>query len=234
MIIHKVSPPHDDTAANENESDDEKLGDEVEGPTAGKNEAEKGNAEEEKDKDKKGSQAELEADPISLKYGHLDLYWENGGSLELSSKEGKRALLKPSEIDKSNEKAVAKIPPNALTYEFVLKGMKDDRSYLVRSRARNKSGWGEYSPPIEILTEKMEIDSKILKAGEKEILMGWLPKKYQGRKLKLLFRASKKGFASTAFHAKCDNKGLYLYLCCVYMREREKKRFFLKKKDTLA
>jgi len=52
----------------------------------------------------------------------------------------------------------------------------------------------------------MEVDSKILKAGEKELIVGWLPKKYQQRKLKLLFRASKKGFASTAFHAKCDNK----------------------------
>jgi len=115
-------------------------------------------------------------------------------------------LLKSSEIDKSNEKQVAGLPANASTFEFVLKGMRDYRSYLVRSRARNKSGWGEYCSPIEILTEKMEVDSKILRAGEKEILINWLPKKYQNRKLKMIFRASKKGFASNAFHAKCDNR----------------------------
>jgi hypothetical protein len=124
----------------------------------------------------------------------------------LSSKEAKKALLKPSEVDRSNAKQAASIPANAISYEFILKGMRDSRSYLIRSRARNKSGWGEYSSPAEILTEKMEIDSKILKAGEKEILLGWLPKKYQSRKLKLIFRASKKGFSSAAFHSKCDNK----------------------------
>jgi len=198
----QVAPPSEEAAANEkDESDDEKAGDGKEGPNAEKKPNDP-NAEAKADN---AQPNELVADPISLKYGHLDLYWENGGSVELSSKEAKKAFIKPSDVVK-NEKEVGKIPPNGSSYEYVLKGMKDYRSYLVRCRGRNKSGWGEYSSPIEILTEKMEVDSKILRAGEKEILMGWLAKKYQQRKLKLLFRASKKGFASTAFHAKCDNK----------------------------
>jgi len=85
-------------------------------------------------------------------------------------------LVNPSEIDKSNEKP-ANLLVNSSTYEFTLKGMRSSRSYLVKCRGRNKSGWGEYCSPIEIITEKMELDSKILKAGEKEILVNWLPKK---------------------------------------------------------
>jgi len=133
------------------------------------------------------------------------LYWETGGLMDLSSKEAKKALVNPSEIDKSNEKP-GNLLVNSSTYEFTLKGMRSSRSYLVKCRGRNKSGWGEYCSPIEIITEKLELDSKILKAGEKEILVNWLPKKYQTRSLKMIFRASKKGYACTAFHARCDNK----------------------------
>jgi len=195
--------------ANENEeSGDEKLivdDNEKEGPTPQRNANESENNAQAKNGNE-DAQLEMGVDPISMRYANLDLYWEDGGSMDLSSKEAKKALLKPSEVDKSNEKQAASLPQNASTFEYILKGMKDYRSYLIRARARNKSGWGQYSSPVELLTEKMEVDSKILKAGEKEILTKWLPKKYQSRRLKLIFRASKHGFVSTSFHAKCDNK----------------------------
>jgi len=213
---HAAAPQLEAAPSNEEAGQNDKD-DSDEGPTpqAKENEASKSGVNNENVVDESKSkpenesgviQPEVGSDPISMKYAHLDLYWEKGGSMDLSSKEAKKALLKSSEIDKSNEKQVAGLPANASTFEFVLKGMRDYRSYLVRSRARNKSGWGEYCSPIEILTEKMEVDSKILRAGEKEILINWLPKKYQNRKLKMIFRASKKGFASNAFHAKCDNR----------------------------
>jgi len=194
-----LSDPKDELedANDKDESEDEEAGgDDKEGPNAEDKNAKPGNAD-----NVPGS--ENNVDPIVAKYGHLDLSWENGGSLDLLSKEAKKALINPSDIEKSNN---SQVPSNASTYEFVVKGMRDNRSYLVRSKGRNKSGWGEYGSPVEIITEKMEVDSKILRMGEKDILMGWLPKKFQNRKLKLLFRASKKAFASTAFHTKCDNK----------------------------
>ncbi|ETO29173.1 hypothetical protein RFI_07952, partial [Reticulomyxa filosa] len=201
-----VAAPNEDATNDKEESedggDDEQLpGDEREGPMALK--AEESNKNENASEEK--AKPDNEEQP-NLKYAHLDLYWENCGTMDLSSKEAKKALLKSSDVEKLNEKQ-ALIPINASTYEILAQGMRDYRSYLIRCKARNKSGWGEYGVPLEILTEKMEIDSKILKPGEKEILVSWLPKKYQGRKLKLLFRASKKAFASAAFHAKCDNKG---------------------------
>ena len=40
----------------------------------------------------------------------------------------------------------------------------------------------------------------------RKILKGWLPEAMVGE-LRLLFRASRDGFAASAFHSKCDNKG---------------------------
>ena len=40
----------------------------------------------------------------------------------------------------------------------------------------------------------------------RKILKGWLPEAMEGE-WRLLFRASRDGFAASAFHSKCDNKG---------------------------
>jgi len=53
----------------------------------------------------------------------------------------------------------------------------------------------------------LTIDSVILKSKEKAALLKFVSKKESKKRWKLLFRASKDGFASTQFHAKCDNKG---------------------------
>ena len=42
--------------------------------------------------------------------------------------------------------------------------------------------------------------------GYRKILQGWLPAAMVGE-WRLLFRASRDGFAASAFHSKCDNKG---------------------------
>ena len=42
--------------------------------------------------------------------------------------------------------------------------------------------------------------------GHRNILKGWLPKAMVGE-WRLLFRASRDGFAASVFHSKCDNKG---------------------------
>lgn len=50
-------------------------------------------------------------------------------------------------------------------------------------------------------------ESEILTSEEHQsILKGWLPSDVQGE-WRLLFRASRDGFATDAFHSKCDNKG---------------------------
>ena len=50
-------------------------------------------------------------------------------------------------------------------------------------------------------------ESTILtKVDHRKILKGWLPEVLVGE-WRLLFRASRDGFAASAFHSKCDNKG---------------------------
>ena len=41
----------------------------------------------------------------------------------------------------------------------------------------------------------------------RKILKGWLPEAMVGGEWRLLFRASRDGFAGTVFHSRCDNKG---------------------------
>ncbi|ETO31594.1 hypothetical protein RFI_05527 [Reticulomyxa filosa] len=79
--------------------------------------------------------------------------------------------------------------------------------YGVRVRGKNKSGWGGYSSAMKGITKKLSIDSIILKEKEKNALLKFVTKKERKKRWKLLFRASKDGFLSTQFHAKCDNKG---------------------------
>ena len=41
----------------------------------------------------------------------------------------------------------------------------------------------------------------------RQTLIGWLPSELQDGEWRLLFRASRDGFAAKAFHLRCDNKG---------------------------
>ena len=41
----------------------------------------------------------------------------------------------------------------------------------------------------------------------RQALIGWLPSELQDGEWRLLFRASRDGFAAKAFHSRCDNKG---------------------------
>ena len=61
----------------------------------------------------------------------------------------------------------------------------------------------ELSKPKE---PKEFVDSLILTNKEHRVLKGWLPMALVGE-WRLLFRASRDGFASSVFHSKCDNKG---------------------------
>jgi len=91
------------------------------------------------------------------------------------------------------------------TYE--IRDLKDSMVYAIRVRGKNKSGWGACSIPRNGTTKKLTIDSAILKPKEKAALLKFVTKKERKKRWKLLFRASKDGFASTQFHTKCDNKG---------------------------
>ena len=46
----------------------------------------------------------------------------------------------------------------------------------------------------------------LMNVGHRKILKGWLPEAMVGE-WRLLFQASRDGFAASAFHSKCDNKG---------------------------
>ena len=63
----------------------------------------------------------------------------------------------------------------------------------------------ELKPPVQ--PAKPFEESEILTSDEhQQGLKGWLPTDLEG-KWRLLFRASRDGFASETFHSKCDNKG---------------------------
>jgi len=53
-------------------------------------------------------------------------------------------------------------------YPCVIKQLLDKSDYAVRVRAKNSSGWGDWSAPQIFMTKKLLIDSKILKAKEKK------------------------------------------------------------------
>lgn len=48
------------------------------------------------------------------------------------------------------------------------------------------------------------MDSKILEKDESTLIGEWVGKPF---KAQLLYRATRDGFASSAFHSKCDNQG---------------------------
>eukprot|EP01083_Nonionella_stella_P296481 1007224_1 len=95
-------------------------------------------------------------------------------------------------------------------YKYVISELRDNTAYAIRIRGKNSSGWGNYTESLKIQTPKMTIASKILKSKENRYLTKILPKKLKNKKYKLLFRATKDGFSSSQFHAKCDNKGATL------------------------
>jgi len=92
-------------------------------------------------------------------------------------------------------------------WKYNIRNLKDSAVYAIRVRGRNKSGWGSFSSAAKGITKKLTIDSTILKPKEKAALLKMVTKKERNKRWRLLFRASKDGFASTQFHAKCDNKG---------------------------
>ena len=64
-------------------------------------------------------------------------------------------------------------------------------------------------PKVEFTIDNLEKefeDSLILTIDTRRVLKGWLPLAMAGE-WRLLFRASRDGFASSVFHSKCDNKG---------------------------
>ena len=60
----------------------------------------------------------------------------------------------------------------------------------------------ELTPKIPKHFEESEI---LTNEEHRSVLNGWLP--YRDGKWRLLFRASRDGFAAATFHSKCDNKG---------------------------
>mmetsp|Transcript_52579 Transcript_52579/g.83738 ORF Transcript_52579/g.83738 Transcript_52579/m.83738 type:complete len:750 (-) Transcript_52579:96-2345(-) len=92
-------------------------------------------------------------------------------------------------------------------FKFIIEELRDNTAYCVRIRGKNSSGWGAYTVPLKVQTPKMSILSKILKSKEFGYFSKILPKKLKNKRFKLIFRASKDGFAASQFHAKCDNKG---------------------------
>ena len=62
-------------------------------------------------------------------------------------------------------------------------------------------------PTVQASKPAKTFQESVLLTNEnhQSVLKGWLPS--QEGKWRLLFRASRDGFAATAFHSKCDNKG---------------------------
>ncbi|ETO13190.1 hypothetical protein RFI_24186 [Reticulomyxa filosa] len=121
----------------------------------------------------------------------------------VSDKDGK---IKTLEWTVSQIVSVDKLPKGK--FLWTIRKLKPRSVYLLRMRAKNSSGWGLYSfPATQLVTKDCDIESKILKPKEQEMLSKWMPKKYTQKKWKLLLRASKDGFDSATFHRKCDNKG---------------------------
>merc|ERR1719410_412372 len=98
-------------------------------------------------------------------------------------------------------------------WKFTVDELSDNNAYCVRVRGKNASGWGTWSNLLKVQTPKMLLASKLLKSKESGYLMNKiLDKKLRRKRFKLLFRASKHGFAGSQFHAMCNNKGATLVI----------------------
>jgi len=66
---------------------------------------------------------------------------------------------------------------------------------------------GVSEPSVQASKPAQSFEESVILTNEnhRSVLKGWLPS--QEGKWRLLFRASRDGFASAAFHSKCDNKG---------------------------
>ena len=102
---------------------------------------------------------------------------------------------------------------NALAnYSYEMEELKALSAFALRVRAKNSSGWSDWSKAIIVQTKKCFLDTKILKSKENAYLKKILPKKLRKKKLKLIFRASRDGWTSSQFHAKCDGRGATITL----------------------
>jgi len=143
----------------------------------------------EKDAEKEKKKPEDEA-PVNLETVDMSkLEWEQCNLIEVAEK-----YLDPSRYKPSRK------------YGCTVRQLVEQSSYAVRAKAKNLSGWGDFCSPMPFTTQKLIIDSKILKPNEKKQMLKWLPKVDRNKKWKLMYRASKHGFGSSQFHAKVDNK----------------------------
>merc|ERR1712228_293296 len=87
--------------------------------------------------------------------------------------------------------------------------LKQLKTYVLRIRLLNESGWSEYSEMYAIKTPKNMIKSKILSAKEKNKLKKMVDKHTKNeykKEWKLLYRGSRDGFAYNSFFNKCNMK----------------------------
>ena len=66
----------------------------------------------------------------------------------------------------------------------------------------------EYKPTLNNFSQKRYFNSVLINKKHIEIFTNWISQRAIGRySFRLLYRASKDGSTTAAFHAKCDNKG---------------------------
>ena len=108
--------------------------------------------------------------------------------------------IKWTEIDKK-----IKYKKHKKRNKYKIEDLKDNRAYMIRVRAYNSSGWGQYSEILTVITKKLVIDSKLLNRKQKALLMKWVPKGNKS-KWKLIYAARKNGFTGSGFHSICNGK----------------------------
>ena len=97
-------------------------------------------------------------------------------------------------------------------FRFVLNYLRDGELILPKGATflyelRKEAEFYQIQGILDNLKPPQMFESEILTSEEhQQSLRGWLPTGLDGE-WRLLFRASRDGFAGQAFHSKCDNKG---------------------------
>ncbi|CAK9024876.1 unnamed protein product [Durusdinium trenchii] len=77
------------------------------------------------------------------------------------------------------------------------------QEYPAKIPAAKKGAWKRFTGYLNIGMKLGEFDTNLVDVEKQPILLEWLPLK----NLKLLYRATRDGFAVANFHQKCDNQG---------------------------
>ena len=99
-------------------------------------------------------------------------------------------------------------------YNYTINNLNKNTNYEIRICSLYKDIISEYTKIYKIKTKNFEIDSNILIEVEKGD--EYLKKLYEWtgyKKMELIYRGTRDGSESQAFHNKCDNQGPTIILC---------------------